>query len=460
MDILKKAAATIKEHSMLSGGESVLVGLSGGPDSVCLLMVLNALMNRWGKLHALYIDHGLRPKETPREIEFCKDLCRRLDIPFAVKAVDVSSHAREHGLNRQEAGRLLRYQAFESYSFEINARRIAVGHNLDDRLETFLMHLLRGSGPKGLYGIPPVRGNIIRPLIYIGRKDIEGFLTEHNTGYIVDSSNLKTDYLRNRIRQSIVPALKELNPSILSTFSRTLEILGEEDRHLELQTTKALMKLITKKTDAAIELFLSPLEFMEKVLLRRTLRRAIAETRGLRRIGFTHIEDMIRLIKTGAAGDRLYLPGGIRAIKKYATLLITSETPSRLGTYTVEADGDVVLKEAGLIISAKISGEMPPAGGNMTAVFDADKVSFPLTVRGRMKGDFFYPAGFGKKKKLQDFFVDEKVPRDERDAIPIVTTRDDILWVAGMRGDERFKTSADTRRFLLLEIKEARRQKS
>jgi tRNA(Ile)-lysidine synthase len=453
MDILKKVSATVRKHSMLSGGERVLVGLSGGPDSVCLTLLLKRLGS---EVHALYVDHGLRPDETPAETRFCGELCQRLGIPFGTRAVDVRGFEEERGLSRQEAARELRYHALESEAIRLKAERIALGHTMDDQVETFLMRLLRGSGRKGLAAIPPVRGIIIRPLIETTRDEIEAFLGKEKTGFVRDSSNLKEDYLRNRVRSTLIPVLRDLNPGITGTLGNAVEVFRDEERYLEVAATKAMMKLITRKDERSIEMFLAPMEVMDKVILRRVLRRAVGETAGLRGMGFVHMEDIIKLIRDGKPGDRIYLPKDIRAIRKYSTLLLTSVLPGRLEARALEFEGRLVLEEAGEVLEAKVT-DSPGAlvDEKRRAVLDAGKAPFPLTVRAREDGDFFYPSGFGKRKKLQDFFVDEKVPRDERDLVPVVASGDDIVWVAGMRGDERFRPTWETKSFLVLELKKA-----
>ncbi len=457
MSLLDKVKTTIEKHSMLYEKDRVLIGLSGGPDSVCLLLLLIRLKDEYKlDLHAVYIDHGLRPEETPREIEFCKNLCDNLKVPFISKAIDVMSYAKELRINKQEAARELRYKMFEDVSLEIGANRIALAHNADDQAETFFMRTLRGSGQKGLAGIPAVRGKIIRPLIGIERKDIEDFLGKSAQSYIVDSSNIKKDYFRNWLRLTVMPELAKKNPDLINTIGRVSEIIREEDNYLELIVTKTLMKLIPKKTAKTIELFLVPLENMDKVILRRVLRRAIDAVKGLRGINFIHIEDIIELVKKGKSGDRLYLPKGIRVIKGYSTLIMTSENPVTLGAYTLDIPGEVILKEAGVLILASFfDGQATEFRdkGNNAAFLDADKATAPLTVRSRKDGDFFYPAGFGRRKKLQDYFVDEKVPRDERDSIPIVLSGDDVVWIAGYRADERFKVTQESKKILLLEMK-------
>ncbi|TAL26609.1 MAG: tRNA lysidine(34) synthetase TilS [Nitrospirae bacterium] len=460
MRLLDKLTTTLVKHSMLHERDRVLVGLSGGPDSVCLLHLLNRLKEEYKlDIRALYIDHGLRPDETPSEIEFCKGLCEKLGIPFITKSIDVKGYAAESGINKQEAARELRYKIFEDIALEIGANKIALAHNADDQAETFFMRILRGSGTKGLAGIPPVRGKIIRPLIEVERSEIEEFLDESSQDYAIDSSNLRKDYFRNWLRLSVMPEFKKQNPDLIRTTSRVIEIVREEDNYLELIVTKTLMKLIPKKTDKRIDLFLVPLENMDKVILRRVLRRAIDAVKGLKGIGFVHIEDIIALVKKGTSGDRIYLPKGIRVIKGYSTLILTSEQPSKLGTYSLDVPGEVILKEAGVLMKADFLGDQLSSVSDQKKeklLLNADKIKTPLTVRGRKAGDFFYPAGFGKRKKLQDYFVDEKIPRDERDSIPIVLSGDDIVWVGEYRQDERFKVTAETKKIIMLEIKLSR----
>lgn len=445
---------TIQKHSMLQQGDIVLIGLSGGPDSVCLLHLLRGIQERFDlTLHAVYVNHNLRPDEIPDEISFCEKTCRELNVNFVLKSVDVAGQQRQQGLSRQEAGRDLRYKAFDEAAAELGASKIALAHNADDQAETIFMRLIRGSGPKGLGGIPPKRGRIIRPLIETERSLIEQFLTHENISSVTDSSNLKQDYLRNRFRLSLMPELKKINPNLLNTIMTTASILQEEERYLEIIVTKTLMKLISRKTPHRIELFLSPLERLETVILRRVLRRAIDATEGLRSIGFLHIEDITHLLKHGRPGDRIYLPKGIRVIREYALLTITSEEPVKIADYLLRPGDEIAVVGAGVVIRASIEeGLADPGDGKSSVLLDAGKMTFPLTIRARRCGDFFYPHGFGKRKKLQDYLVDEKVPRDEREQIPVLLSGSDIIWIAGYRSDERFRPSDDTKKYLRLVI--------
>lgn len=455
-DIVAAVRQTIGKFSMISPQDHVLAALSGGPDSVCLVTILNGLMPEFeGRLSAVYIDHGLRPDEAAEEREFCKDLCGALGIPFYVKSIHVRAFAGRERLSMQEAARELRLAALHELASEVGARRIALGHTADDQAETMLLRLFRGTGPAGLTGMRPVRDRIIRPLIETPRTEIEGYLDREGLAFMVDSSNLKDKYLRNRIRHHIMPVLQGINRDVVSTLLHTTEILRDEERYFSLLVTKSLMKLISRKSDTSIELFLVPLYSMDTVLLRRVLRRAIEATKGLRGITFMHIEEIIGLIKTGRSGARIYLPRDIRVIKGYSTLVITSDRPVRLSPSVIEGPGQTVIREASLILRISVhrrdSGE-EPAPHKTVALADAAKVRFPLLMRGRATGDFFLPLGFGKKKKLQDFFVDEKIPRDERDAIPLIVQSGDIVWIAGHRLDERFRVDESTTEIIKFEI--------
>ncbi|MBI4697713.1 MAG: tRNA lysidine(34) synthetase TilS [Nitrospirae bacterium] len=437
MELLKKIKETINKYSMLTEGDRILIGLSGGPDSVCLAIILHEFIADFNlTLNAVYVDHGLRPDEVENEKTFCREFCEKLGLGFYTRYIDVIQYADKNNLNRQEAARELRYQAYNEVSKETGAAKIALGHTADDQIETFFMRLLRGAGPAGLTGIPPIRSGsgvrpacrtgrgqgsgvqgstlIIRPLIGIERKHIEEFLASDSSPitcrasrpFMVDSSNLKSDYLRNWIRSSVITGLKKRNPSLVQNICRTTDIMREEERYFEIIVTKTLMKLVSGKTDSRINLFLAPLEAMNKVILRRVLRRAVEVTKGLRGMQFIHIEGIINLIKHGKPGDRIYLPKGLRVIKNYSTLVMTTDIPKSLGCYAVSMPGEVVLGESGYVLKAFLAEKIEDRGdGKTTAILDADKLRNTLHLRATKNGDFFYPLGFGRRKKLQDFFV-------------------------------------------------------
>jgi len=456
MEIIQQAEKTIEKYNMLSTGDHVLVGLSGGPDSVCLLYILNAIKSKYKlKISAAYIDHGLRPEDVPKEINFCKDLCDKLGISFYTQSINVKDYAKQEKLSIQESARILRYSALDHISITLNAKKIAIAHNADDQAETVIMRLLRGAGPAGLSGIPPVRKKIIRPLIEIEREAIEKFLSENKISYVIDLSNKSNKYLRNRIRNTLMPVIKSISPNSVKIISKTADIMREENDYVNVAVTKALMRLMSRKSDKKVELFCNPMEVLNIVILRRALRFAIDSVRDLRKITYDHIEEIIKLIKKGKPGDRLYLPSEIRVIKGYTTLIITAEKPKKLSTYEITEPKEVFLKEASLLLSLKeIKREDIESfgDGKNTIYVDFDKLKFPLIVRHRKNGDYFYPFGFGMRKKLQDYFVDEKVPRDERDIIPVIESEGKIVCIAGYRLDDRFKIDDNTKRCLEIKI--------
>lgn len=453
-DLIAAIEGTMRRNRLLSAGDSVLVGLSGGPDSSCLLTILHSLREKYHlDIHALYVNHNLRPGEVPAEIAFCRSLCETLGVAFLQRSIDVAPFRKERRMNLHEAARELRYQAFRDAALEVKANRIALAHTADDQAETFIMRMTRGSGPAGLSGIPIMRDSIIRPLLEVERGEIIRFLRDRDIAPVTDSSNLKEDYFRNVVRMLVMPVLKRSNPGLVHSLCRTMAILQEEERYFGIIVTKTLMKLISRKSEERIELFLAPMEAMETVILRRVLRRAIGETAGLRGIAFGHIEEIIGLVRNGAAGQRITLPNGIRVIREYALLVITSEEPHRIAEYELAVPGEAVIIGAGLVLTAAfVSSAEQPVDGRTNVLFDAENMKLPLMVRPRRPGDRFRPMGFSGTRKVQDLLVDLKVPRDERDSVPIVTSGDDIVWVAGYRADDRFRVTEQTKKFLRLGI--------
>jgi tRNA(Ile)-lysidine synthase len=452
MELADRVLKTIDKYSMLAPGDKVLIGLSGGPDSVCLSLILDELKDNFNiSLHAVYINHGLRPEEAAQEEEFCRAFCAERGMEFHLRRIDLGGSGCRGNL--QEMARDMRYRIFGEVSSETGATRVALGHNADDQAETVLMRLVRGSGRRGLSGIPPVRGNIIRPLIETARRDIEQYLRSRGPQpYMTDSSNLYGSYHRNRLRRDIMPLLRELNPSVVEDICRCADIFRDEDEYLEIEVTKTLMRLISRKNDKGIELFLGPMEVIRRPLLRRVLRRALDSVSSLRGVSFQNIEDIIELILKRRSGDRIILPRNVRAVREYSLLKITSERPVRVAETALPVPGEAGVGE-GVTIRAMIEERRGEYTDSRCEVFlDADLLAFPLKVRARADGDYFFPAGFGKKKKLQDYFVDEKVPRDMRDSVPVVLSGDDIIWVAGFRSDDRFRMTGQTERVLRLII--------
>src|SRR3990172_2308945 len=456
MNIVVQIEKTIEQYSMISPKEHVLIGLSGGADSVCLSLALKKLSAKYDlTLSAVYIDHGLRPQDMDREIAFCSDFTRQEGIDFYVRHIRASKPEETGGKrqNLHDELRLLRYSEFRVLAFEIGADSIALGHTRDDQAETLLMRLLRGSGSRGLSGIYPVNCGIIRPLLNISRQDIESYLKEQGQQFIEDPSNQKNIYLRNRIRHTVIPVLKQLNPNLSETFAHAADMHREEDELLEILATKEMEKVFVKKTDDTVELRLAPLVNLHIPMKRRVIRRTIGAIADLRGICLNHIDAVIALIDQSGVGACSHLPGGIRAIKGYNTLKLTTSLPKKLSSYALDVPGSLYLSESALTLEASVEqGKVNLQARTDIAVFDFNRIELPLCVRSRKPGDFFFPFGFGKRKKLQDLFVDLKIPREQRDSIPVVTSGNDIIWVAGCRTDARYSVSDSTQRYLVLKL--------
>ncbi|MBI5192410.1 MAG: tRNA lysidine(34) synthetase TilS [Nitrospirae bacterium] len=376
--ILKKAQETIKRHNMLTHGDTVLVGVSSGPDSVCLLHILNDLKAEYDlTLHIAHLNHGFRGTEAEEDAEYVESLGTSLGIPVHSEYADIPSYIKKSGLSKQAGARKYRYKFFNRIADEINASRIALGHTADDQVETFLMRLIRGSGTSGLSGIPPVRDKIIRPLIEISREEINEFLSERKIRYRIDSSNLTTVYLRNKIRIELLPYLaKEFNPNIMDTILRNLKVLRDEDVFLDNYVRKIYKDIAVCENTAFVPPPLNPLPRGEGTLdaqlrgegamlfpppltgggegegghrsvqfniaslaplaipVRRRIIRYAVETiagEGAVDLSFKHVEDALNLLESNEAGE-IHLPAGliVNKDKGHLRLYLKHSIPSPL----------------------------------------------------------------------------------------------------------------------------------
>ena len=451
--LIKKVENTISKHNMIDHGDTVVVGVSGGPDSVCLLDVLYELKGALRlNLIVAHYDHGLRPHEDKKETLFVKQLAKRYGVVFVCEE---SQELRPGIPSPEETARNLRYNFLENTRKKFSAERIALGHNMDDQAETVIMRLIRGSGVSGLAGIPPIRGEaIIRPLIECTREEILSYLTQKGLQWMVDSSNLQPDYLRNKVRLEVMPLLKKYQPRISQVISQTAEILRKEDLWLEQQAEKWMSELVTEKGDGYVTIRLSQFIGVPEALRARIVRGLIRSVKGnLRRITSHHIKAVCHLADSSKAQGKVQLPDGISVIKTYHVLEISSARQiQKEFCYYIEGPGVVTLPFKGLRISVEemdVSKPLPRLDeSRWTAFFDGHKVNFPLTVRNFRPGDRFVPLGMKGHKKLKDFFIDLKIPWSVRKTLPILLAGDEIIWVCGLRINDRFKVDSNTEKIL------------
>ena len=455
---LQKVKATISRYDMLRPGDLIVVAVSGGPDSVCLLHILHELKDALD-LHLVvaHFDHGLRPAEDESETAFVRGLAEFLNLPFETAKGRLL--AKKAPVSREEAARNARYAFLERARKKRKAQKIALGHNLNDQAETILMRLLRGSGPSGLTGIPPLRGgSIIRPLIEIERPAIEKYLNAKKLASVTDSSNLRTDYFRNRIRLEFMPLLEQHQPRLVHLLGRTAEILRDEHEYLEKIAEAWLEKGATHNPDNSCDLSIPSFLDLPVALRRRAARQVIGLVKkDLRRITWDHIEAIQKLAQAEKPQAVLKLPGGIEIRRTYDQLSFLArqkKNPTPF-SYALDAPGHYRIKEIGrtlFVEEIRNTKGLVLRGSACSAFLNAEKLRFPLTLRTFRPGDRFIPFGMKGHKKIKDFFVDLKVPLEERRSTPIVCCDDAPVWVCGFRIDDRFKVTPDAKRVLKLTL--------
>jgi len=449
---------TLRRHHMLAGGETVVVAVSGGPDSTALVHGLAAIAHELRLiLHVAHVDHGLRP-DAGLDAAFVAAMSRALGLEHHQAAVDARTLADHEGLSVEDAARRLRYEFLARVARDVGATVVATGHTLDDQAETVLIRLLRGSGLDGLVGIPPVRRSgetsIIRPLLETTREDVESYLRAIGAGWREDSTNRDLAILRNRIRLVLLPALEGYNPGVRQTLARVADLLRDEAEAIDTLAAARIAETLTGDSEI-VEVSLERFTRLPAALQRRVLREAVRRVRGnLRAVRFVHIEGARQLVLEGQAGSWMPLPGGVRITRLSTGAEVAAEcTGGTPQLYRVSVPGRVVAVEFGVQVTAEeLTRDQFEAGPEMarrdTVVLDAARVGSELVLRGPQPGDRFAPVGMeGRTKMVADYLRDEKIPRHRRGSIPVLATRDGvILWIVGMRASESAQITPATTR--------------
>jgi|LSQX01.3.fsa_nt_gb tRNA(Ile)-lysidine synthase len=480
--MLTKASYYIKYYNLIKNGDRILIGVSGGADSVCLLHILFSLyQDTEVVLFVAHVHHGIRGEEADRDEAFVKALCESLKLEYIVYHYDVKSLASKEGLSEEEAGRKVRYEAFVDASKTYKCNKVAIAHNKNDNAETVLFNLFRGSAVRGLTGMDSIitmktdagSVTIIRPLLSITREEIESYLVEHNLPYKNDSTNFSDQYTRNKIRNKVLGYAKDqINTNVVENINNAADHLRETFGFIENCICERYQAIVNKE-DMSYEYFIHELEHEDIVIRKGIIRRILGELAGsLRDIEAKHVESILALGKK-QVGKMINLPHGMIAIKKYYSikLFIASDSNEQdLCNYETNVALDLKIpgrtetEQEGLYIEADVLNyekNTPFPKNSCMKWFDYDKIENTLKLRTRKSGDYLQIDSQGGRKKLKDYFIDLKIPKEERDKLLLVADGSHILWIIGYgnRISEGYKISDSTKRvlsMLLINAKEKR----
>ena len=456
----------IREHRLVSSQHELLVAVSGGPDSVCLLHILATLQEELGiRLHVAHLNHQLRGVDAEADAEYVADLARQLGIPATIEKRDVKAYQAQQRISLEEAGREVRYTFLAQVAKSIGSNQVAVGHTSDDHIETILMHLIRGTGTRGLRGLQPSSrwqssGNsltIIRPLLPLSRQETADYCHHHQLMPRTDASNLSLSPLRNRIRHQLLPLLRSYNPRVAEALLRTARIAGDDLAFLDSESARLWGELAQRQENTIV---LDKGRFLElpSALQRYLLRMSIEKLLGnLKDIETRHIEEIMDALAK-PAGKRLSLPGGLNFFIDYDKYLIgpdaaaLSPFPVLGGKFPLKLPGETHLPGWRVMATIISREQMAEKDEDFTAYLDFDKTGDELIVRSRQPGDRFQPLGMSQPKKLGEFMIDSKIPSAWRQRIPVVCSPEHILWVVGWRIDDRVKVTQNTKQVLCLKF--------
>jgi len=454
-----------RQKELFAPGDRVLLGLSGGADSVCLFLVLQLLAEEWNlSVFPVHVNHNLRGEEALRDQRFCEELCRKYGMELTVISVPVAELAKEHGWTLEEAGRNARYRAFTKLQETWQCNKIAVAHHKNDQAETVLFQLFRGSRLKGLAGMEAKNGSIVRPLLCLGRAEIECFLKENGQDYCIDRTNLEEEYTRNRIRHRLIPEAEEIQPRAVEHVAEAAEYLGRVETFLERLTEK-LYEQCAKVCGERMSLKIEPLVTADRLLAERVIYKALCHACGGKKdITAGFVADCMGLLEK-QTGRFIMLPGELMAKRSYEELLIgkinepedvfcetISEYPFRaeyvngteLWTLTLEL---MELTEENFSEKKRL---IPKS--TYTKWFDYDKIERVISWKNPSPEDMITLYADGRSKKVSDVLKTAKVPSEERKRIRILAAGNRALWIPGIRGSEAYHVTEETKCVLIATI--------
>lgn len=459
--MLNKVINFINYNNLIKDGDRILIALSGGPDSVCMLHILNSIKDVFNiKIFAAHVNHMLRGEEADKDEEYAKNLCETLNIEFFSRKIDIDKLAKKRGISSEMAGREARYEYFDFLKKEICLDKIAIAHNLNDQAETVLMNLMRGSGIEGLCGIRAKReGGIIRPILCLSREEIENYCEMNNLNPRIDKTNLENIYNRNKVRLDIIPYMKEnFNKDIIETINRTSKIIQIDNEYLNKVSMENYEKYITLKDNILI---INKEAFnLDIAILSRVIKRAFINfSKKHNNFEMKHIYDVINLSKN-TTNKKIYLPNNIICENIYGDIKLKSKSEDKKNN-NIECEEIELLKENLLNkvinyksykiefeIINKMKNNIEFSNNVLIKYFDYDKIKERVIIRTRKNGDKIIPLGMKGSKRIKDIFIDLKIPVEDRNSNPLVIFDNDVAWIVGHKVSEVFKVEKSTKNVL------------
>lgn len=455
-DIVAQVKENIVEHNLIMPGDKILVAFSGGPDSTALLYILDRLKKELKiELAACYINHRIRPKAVKKEIRFCHDFCIKLKILFVLCEADIPKYATEQKLSIEEAGRNFRLEVLEKIARDEKCDKIAMGHHLDDAIETILFRLFRGTGPGGLMPMKPIYGKFIRPLYNIPKSDIEFFLNRKKIRFMLDRSNLKSDFSRNYIRNKIIPVIeKHFGPKYRNSINNFARIISDDDSFLRGFAERQVEKICTITPGGKIIVDLPKIAVYAVGVRRRIIKLLLEKLSGRPGTGsFEQVERINDMIDGHLKA--VDLGGSLRAIS-YGELLVLAAGKINIKRRNLEIPATTELPEIRTAIKTRLrkgnKAVLDIQKSNRKINLDIDKILQPVIVRSIRPGDKFRPLGLDGTKKIGDFLTDRKIARYLRDEIPVIEDKNGIIWLAGLEISENVKIDKKTKKVLEIEL--------
>ncbi len=484
-EFIRKIKEYQSKFQMLEQGDGIVAGVSGGADSVCLLSVLKELEQEYDlRICVVHIEHGIRGEESKADAAFVRELAHTFGMEYREFSFDVIAEAKKEHCSVEEMGRRLRYQAFEEIRKKEGLNKIAVAHHQNDQAETVIMNLARGSGIHGLHGILPVRGKIIRPLLSCSRGEIEEYLKRKGLSFRTDKTNLEEEYTRNRVRRKVLPYMEEaLNEKTVQHLAQTAELIYEAEACLNRIVNEAYEECLLaaeerrekdqmeKRLAFRMASLLDLEPYLQKEIFMQGIQRLCQKKKDISR---THMEEIRTLLSVGT-GKQMVLPHGIRVYREYDKLCMELLNKEKKQDKTWQESGEGIVslpiarleKEDSYEEEIIIKGKCYQLGMTLkkneksikfskkkyTKSFDYDKIERGLCLRYRSAGDFFMLRG-EKKQKLKSYFINEKIPRTEREQQLLLADGAHILWIVGRRISEGYKVTENTKQVIEISIME------